>query len=184
MKKGKKIGLGILAVLLVLLLIPQEVQNPVEGAGKNSYHHETFWCPWGDHHHHGIDVFAKKGTPIHSAVPLGIVIATTSADSYGKANLGGNTVSVLGTHGRVYYYAHMQEVKTHVGAIVTSNTVLGTVGDTGNAKGKSPHCHFSILTVFPRFEHWVPEDKRTKKDDAFKMFYVNPVRALEGEQIW
>lgn len=115
---------------------------------------------------------------------LGIVIAVTHDGNLGKKKLGGNTVSVLGTHGRVYYYAHMQEVKTHIGSIVTSNSVLGTVGDSGNAKGKSPHCHFSILTIFPRIEHWVPSDRRTKSDDAVKMFYVNPVLALEGKQLW
>ena len=182
MKKIVKIVL--LVIVAVCILCPQSVYNPVEGCGKNSYNHETFWWPWGDHHHHGIDVFAKIGTPIHHATSLGIVIAITKEDMFGKENLGGNTVSVLGTHGRIYYYAHMKEVKTHVGAIVTKDSVLGTVGDTGNAKGKAPHCHFSILTAFPRFEHWVPSEKRTKRDDAFKMFFVNPVSALDGEQLW
>lgn len=183
-KAKKKICLSIIAIVTLLLLIPQKVKNPVEGCGANSYNHETFWHPWGNHHHKGIDIFAKKGTPIHHATSLGIVIAVTHEGDFGKKNLGGNTVSVLGTHGRVYYYAHMQEVKTHVGAIVTNSSILGTVGDSGNAKGKSPHCHFSILTVFPRFEHWVPTDKYTKRDDAVKMFYVNPVRALKGKQLW
>ena len=184
MKTKKKICLAIIAVITILLLIPQKVKNPVAGCGANSYNHETFWHPWGNHHHKGIDIFAKKGTPIRHATFLGIVIAVTHEGDYGKKNLGGNTVSVLGTHGRVYYYAHMQEVMTHVGTIVTNNSVLGTVGDSGNAKGKSSHCHFSILTAFPRFEHWVSTDRYTKKDDAIKIFYVNPVLALEDKQLW
>lgn len=118
MKTKKKICLAIIAVITILLLIPQQVKNPVEGCGANSYNHETFWKPWGDHHHQGIDIFAQKGTPIHPATSLGIVIAVTHEGNLGKKKLGGNTVSVLGTHGRVYYYAHMQEVTTHIGAIV------------------------------------------------------------------
>lgn len=179
----KKIIWTIVAVLVALLVIPQSVSNPVEGCGSNSYNHETFWWPWGDHHHHGIDVFAKKGTPIHHATAVGIVIAVTHEGGT-RRKAGGNTVSVLGTHGRIYYYAHMQEVKTHIGAIVNRNSVIGTVGDTGNAKGKAPHCHFAILTCFPRFDHWVPAEQRTKRDDASKIFFVNPVLALEGKQIW
>lgn len=180
----KAFWLIVITIILAVLLIPQKVVNPVEGAGNSSYNHETFWHPWGDHHHHGIDIFAPKGTPIHSAVPLGIVITITEEDSFGKRNMGGNTVTVLGSHGRIYYYAHLQEIKTHVGAIVTQKSVLGTVGNTGNAKGTPSHCHWSILTVFPRFEHWVPMDKHTKRDDGFKMFFVNPVLALEGKQLW
>lgn len=184
MKTKNKIWWSIVVIIVVLLLIPQEVKNPVDGCGPSSYNHKTFWMPWGNHHHQGIDIFAKKGTPIRSATSFGIVIAVTHEGSFGKKNLGGNTVTVLGTHGRIYYYAHMQEVKTHIGAIVTRDSVLGTVGDTGNAKGKPAHCHWSIFTVFPRLEHWVPSEKRTKTDDLFKIFIVNPVEALEGNQIW
>lgn len=180
----KKILWLLFSLVVILLLIPQQVQNPVDGCGPSSYNHKTFWYPWGDHHHHGVDIFAPKGTEIRSAVPFGIVIAVTDESQFGKGNLGGNTVTVLGTHGRIYYYAHMQEVKTHVGAIVTRNSVLGTVGNTGNAKNTPSHCHFSILTLFPRLEHWVPSEQQTKKDDAFKIFFVNPVEALEGNQIW
>lgn len=180
----KKILWTIVTIVVILFLIPQSVTNPVVGCGESSYNHKTFWHPWGDHHHHGVDIFAKSGTEIKSAVPLGIVIATTNESQFGKGNLGGNTVTVLGTHGRLYYYAHMKEVKTHIGAIVTSNTVLGTVGNTGNAKNTPSHCHFSILTLLPRLDHWVPSDQRTKKDDAFKIFFVNPVEALDGRQVW
>lgn len=67
---------------------------------------------------------------------------------------------------------------------MTQNSVLGTVGNTGNAKNTPSHCHFSILTLFPHLEHWVPFEQQTKKDDAFKIFFVNPVEALEGNQIW
>lgn len=167
-----------IAIVLLLLVIPQSIQNPVEGAGTGSYHHQTFWAPWGDHHHHGIDIFAKRGTPIHPAC-AGIVIATTS-----NRGRGGNTVSVLGLHGRIYYYAHMEEVRTHIGAIVTQGSTIGTVGNTGNAASTPSHCHFSILTIIPRLEHLVPSGNSAMWDDSVKPFFVNPVKALDGEQIW
>ncbi|MDO4510528.1 MAG: M23 family metallopeptidase [Bacteroidales bacterium] len=177
-KKGKAI-LAIALIIVVSLLIPQTIINPVEGCGTESYSHDTFWQPWGDHHHHGVDIFAKKGTPIHSPITPGLVIATTH-----NRGAGGNTVSILGSHGRIYYMAHLDEVKTHIGAVVTRSTVIGTVGNTGNAATTPPHCHFSIMTIFPRISHWVPVSQYTMRDDAFKMFFVNPVKALNGEQIW
>ncbi len=174
----KKVLRVVLVVVAILLLVPQPLCNPVEGAGDRSYSHETFWAPWGDHHHHGVDIFAKRGTPIHPAC-AGIVIFVT----HNRGN-GGNTVSILGTHGRIYYYAHMDEVKTFVGAVVTPWSEIGTVGNTGNAARTPSHCHFAILTLFPRLEHFVPASQYTKTDDAFKMFFVNPVKAFDGEQIW
>jgi peptidoglycan LD-endopeptidase LytH len=63
-------------------------------------------------------------------------------------NLGGNTVWVIGAGGRVYYYAHLDgyapDLKT--GDPVTTDTVLGLVGDSGNAKGTPPHLHFGVYT--------------------------------------
>lgn len=179
--KGKigKYFLILLVIIAIPCLIPQKVSNPVEGAGTSSYNHNTFWHPWGDHHHHGVDIFAKKGTAIYSPISFGIVVATTK-----NLGAGGNTVSILGLHGRVYYHAHLDEVNTHIGAFVTRSSLIGTVGNTGNAKNTPAHCHFSILSIFPRIEHYVPKDERTKKDDLFKPFFVNPVKLFEGKQIW
>lgn len=53
-----------------------EIQNPVEGCGRESFHPKSFWHLWGDHNHRGIDIFAKKGTPVHPAIG-GVVISTT-----------------------------------------------------------------------------------------------------------
>ena len=47
---------------------------------------------------------------------------------------------------------------------------LGTVGDTGNAKGKPPHLHYAITTPFPYF--WLQDDQAVQ--GWKKMFYLNP----------
>jgi murein DD-endopeptidase MepM/ murein hydrolase activator NlpD len=91
--------------------------------------------------HEGQDIFAPKGTPILSA---------TSGYIYnvGENNLGGQTVSVISKGGRVYYYAHLDSYARgiKIGDRVTTRTVLGYVGTTGNAQGTPPHLHFGIYT--------------------------------------
>ena len=92
MKKWtKRITIGILSVILLGFFIPQNLKMPVVGADSNSYNHETFWYEgWGSSVvHKGIDVFAKKGTSVHSAT-WGIVLLATE---YGK---GGKFVVTLG----------------------------------------------------------------------------------------
>jgi murein DD-endopeptidase MepM/ murein hydrolase activator NlpD len=89
--------------------------------------------------HEGQDIFAPKGTKVLSA---------TNGYVYkiGENNLGGQTVSVISSGGRVYYYAHLDAYAPglEVGDRVTTKTVLGFVGTTGNAQGTPPHLHFGI----------------------------------------
>ena len=94
-----------------------------------------------DRLHEGQDIFAPKGTPILSAT-RGLVY------KIGENNLGGQTVSVMGAGGRVYYYAHLDSYAQNLaeGDFVTPQTVLGYVGTTGNAQGTPPHLHFGIYT--------------------------------------
>jgi murein DD-endopeptidase MepM/ murein hydrolase activator NlpD len=91
--------------------------------------------------HEGQDIFAPKGTPILSA---------TSGYIYniGENNLGGQTVSVISKGGRIYYYAHLDSYARgiKIGDRVTTRSVLGYVGTTGNAQGTPPHLHFGVYT--------------------------------------
>jgi murein DD-endopeptidase MepM/ murein hydrolase activator NlpD len=102
----------------------------------------TWGAPRGQgRRHEGQDIFAPRGTPILSA---------TNGYVYkiGENNLGGQTVSVIGSGGRVYYYAHLDSYAPglEVGDRVSKNTVLGFVGTTGNAQGTPPHLHFGVYT--------------------------------------
>lgn len=178
MKKTiKRILLAVLIAFVVTLFIPQTIYNPVEGCGAESYNHKTFWHPWGDHYHRGVDIFAKKGTPIHSAT-YGLVVATSE-----HVGLGGKCVLVMGTHGRLYYYAHMDEIKTHFGAVVGPDDVIGTVGNTGNAATTPSHCHFSIPTILLQFDHWPTDDENFwKMGNWQKIFFVNPVDVIDNSR--
>src|ERR1041384_2601657 len=103
---------------------------------------DTWHAPRGTNRlHEGQDIFAPKGTPILSATN-GFVY------NIGENNLGGQTVSVIGAGGRIYYYAHLEAYARglEVGDRVNTRTVLGYVGTTGNAQGTPPHLHFGIYT--------------------------------------
>ena len=121
-----RILLAIIAFVTIGFLIPQNLRMPVVGADSNSYNHETFWYEGLGTSivHKGIDVFAKKGTSVHSAT-WGLVLTTAE---YGK---GGKFVLVLGPKWRIHYYAHLNEIKTSPFSIVTQDTEIGTVGNTG-----------------------------------------------------
>jgi len=149
-------------------MIPQNLKMPVQGATKSDYNSKSFWFyPWGKSvTHKGVDIFAKKGTRIHSAT-WGIVLYS------GKISMGGNFVLVLGPKWRLHYYAHLNELKTSSLSIVNKNTIIGTVGDSGNAAGKSPHLHYSIVTLIP-YVWKADQDRQGWK----KMLYLNPITYL------
>ena len=161
----KKWSWVLLLILVIGFLLPQHMIIPVQGATTTSWAKDSFWAyPWGSSiTHKGIDIFAERGTPVISST-YGLVIYTANT---GK---GGKSVMVLGPKWRFHYYAHLDEIKTFPLKPIKRGSVLGTVGDTGNAKGKPPHLHYAITTPFPYFG--------LKDDDAVqgwkKMFYLNP----------
>lgn len=115
---------------------------PLENLSKKAIA-DTWQAPRGvGRRHEGQDIFAPRGTPILSA---------TNGFIYkiGENNLGGQTVWVIGAGGRVYYYAHLDSYAKgiEVGDRVTTRTVLGYVGTTGNAQGTPPHLHFGVYTT-------------------------------------
>ena len=172
-KRIKQIIIGILSIILVGFLVPQNLRMPVVGAGSNSYSHKTFWYEgWGSSIvHKGVDVFARKGTRINSST-LGLVLRT------GELSKGGKFVLILGPKWRAHYYAHLDEIRTSAFSVVTSSTEIGTVGNTGNAKTTPPHLHYSIATIIPY--PW-------RIDDAplgwQKMFYLNPIDYLHNTKL-
>jgi murein DD-endopeptidase MepM/ murein hydrolase activator NlpD len=118
------------------------IAMPLEDVSRTAVA-DTWQAPRGTgRRHEGQDIYAPKGTPILSA---------TNGYIYkiGENNLGGQTVSVIGSGGRVYYYAHLDSYAKGiaVGDRVSKRTVLGYVGTTGNAQGTPPHLHFGIYTL-------------------------------------
>jgi len=169
LSKLKKIIISLAAILIIGILIPQNLKMPVKGATKSDYNPKSFWFfPWGKSiTHKGVDIFAKKGTEINSSTK-GLVLYS------GELKIGGKVVLVLGPKWRLHYYAHLNELKTPSFTFINNNSVIGTVGTTGNAAGKTPHLHYSILTIIP-YVWRIDSDRQGWK----KMFYLNPIEYLE-----
>jgi murein DD-endopeptidase MepM/ murein hydrolase activator NlpD len=165
----KYFTLIILAVIILGLAIPQNLQMPVEGANGKDYNKETFWhYPWGKSvTHKGIDIFAREGKPVNSATHGMVVLSA----QFGK---GGNIILVLGPKWRLHYYAHLQEIHTKTGALVRRGEKIGTVGKTGNAAKTPAHLHYAIGTLIP-YPWRIDKDRQ----GWMKMFYLNPVDYLD-----
>lgn len=119
-----------------------KIKMPVADVTKREIA-DTWQAPRsGGRLHEGQDIFAPRGTRVLSA---------TNGYVYkiGENSLGGQTVSVISSGGRVYYYAHLDAYAPglEVGDPVTTRTLLGFVGTTGNAQGTPPHLHFSVYTL-------------------------------------
>lgn len=110
-------------------------------AGKGNKDIGSFWGmerDGGKRKHEGIDIFAKRGTPI-------VAVTDGSITYTGEKGIGGRQVWLLdrnfGTH---IYYAHLDGISVSEGAQVKTGDTLGFVGNTGNARTTPPHLHFGV----------------------------------------
>jgi murein DD-endopeptidase MepM/ murein hydrolase activator NlpD len=110
-------------------------------AGKAA---DSIWSFFGDprdggtREHHGVDIFAPRGTPVLAPAAGEVVRVRWN-------KLGGRIVGVWDPQRRIYYYfAHLEEQLVTVGQQVGVGDTLGTVGDSGNAEGGPPHLHFGM----------------------------------------
>ncbi len=170
---GKAIKWSLLAALgmtgIVVFLLPENAIIPVQDATTKDWNQQTFWYePWGSSGvHKGIDIFGSKGTPLLSATG-GVVIFS------GGISKGGNVIAVLGPKWRIHYYAHMDSAEVSAGEWLSRGDTVGTLGDSGNAAGKPPHLHYSILTLVPYPWRWDSSTQGWKK-----MFYLDPGAVLQ-----
>jgi len=170
-KISKIIKCFIISLLIIFfcgLVMPEKIMNPVQGANTTDWNHQTFWYePWGTSGvHKGIDIFGTKNTPVVASV-TGIVMFS------GQLTKGGNVVAILGPKWRIHYYAHLDKILVDMGEIVSINQKIGTLGDSGNASGKQPHVHYSILSLIP-----YPWLATTESQGWKRMFYLNPHEKL------
>jgi murein DD-endopeptidase MepM/ murein hydrolase activator NlpD len=117
--------------------IARELVFPISGKSNiGSY--------WGDSRdggtrkHEGIDIFAAKGTAV-VAVADGYVLEVT------EDGIGGKSVTIQSDdYTWRSYYAHLDEQKVSSGQLVKKGQLIGTVGNTVNAKTTPAHLHFGI----------------------------------------
>lgn len=85
--------------------------------------------------HQGIDIPAKRGTPIEAAAAGTVVFA-------GRNKGYGNMVMIEHADGRRTLYAHAQSLFVSVGDTVAAGESIAAVGSTGHSTG--PHLHFEV----------------------------------------
>src|SRR3954452_15808443 len=89
--------------------------------------------------HQGNDLFADFGTPV-------VAVADGTIENVGSLAISGNRLWVYADGGDQFFYAHLASFapaavdKRHVDA----GTVLGYIGNTGDAEPTPPHLHFEI----------------------------------------
>ncbi|WP_066403898.1 M23 family metallopeptidase [Flavisolibacter tropicus] len=88
--------------------------------------------------HKGIDIHARKGTPV-VAVCDGVI---SDRDNGG---FGGKTLWLKSPKNTwSAYYAHLDKQFVKQGQWVRKGQVIGTVGNTGNARTTPSHLHFGV----------------------------------------
>ena len=112
--------------------------------GPSSYS-DTFGAPRGDivsGWHHGEDIFAPLGAPI-------LAVADGTVFSVGWNKVGGYRFWLRDRAGNEFYYAHLSAYSPAAvnGTEVKAGTVIGFVGNTGDAEGTPYHLHFEIHPV-------------------------------------
>jgi hypothetical protein len=132
-----------------LALPPQSVTPPLAGGpyvfpvlGPVSY--SDTWgaaratVAW----HHGVDIFAPLGAAV-------VAVSDGTVFSVGWNAIGGWRLWLRDREGNYFYYAHLSAFSKRAvdGARVVAGTVLGYVGNTGDAAGTPYHLHFEVHPV-------------------------------------
>ena len=162
-------------------IISSSFQAPLKGSYENSGDYSPN-APTDFRHksHKGVDLRAPGGSSVYP-ITEGIV------SNIGSGSSGGNMVYIQHPNNIKTYSAHLGTIKVHKGDKVTKDTIIGTVGDSGNAKGTAPHVHFQVwqdgqlqnpnryFTV-PKYSDLKPQEKVWQSEEAkneAKLFNVN-----------
>lgn len=100
--------------------------------------------------HDAIDIPAPLGTPV-------LAVADGEIVKFHDSEKGGITIyQISATKKYFFYYAHLQSRDERIAEkqFVKKGTVLGYVGDTGNAGPGNYHLHFAITVVVDPKRFW------------------------------
>jgi peptidoglycan LD-endopeptidase LytH len=115
----------------------------------------------GHHDYPAADIFAERGCRVVAPV-AGRVDEVSRTDRWTPAgnrgpDRGGRSVSLVGVDGVRYYASHLETVTAGIrpGMAVAPGQALGTVGDSGSARGTASHLHFGISWPTTTGRWWV-----------------------------
>ena len=116
------------------------------------------------HYHHdypATDILTHIGC-LFVAPTSGVVDEVNRVDRFTwktglGADRGGLSISIIGDDGVRYYGSHLSYISTKIvpGYRVTVGEVMGRTGDSGDARGTTPHLHFGISWPTPANIWWV-----------------------------
>jgi murein DD-endopeptidase MepM/ murein hydrolase activator NlpD len=90
----------------------------------------------GGRTHKGVDLFAPAGTPV--------VAPADGQVTHFEDGLGGLSFGLLADDGTFHYGTHLSSYENAGIGRVTAGTLVGRVGNTGNAVTTPPHLHWQI----------------------------------------
>ncbi len=129
-------------VKLKAMPMPNHLPIPVQGVRA-----DRLTDTWGaarsqGRNHEGIDIMAPRGTKVFSTTDG--VIASLKGN-----NLGGTVIWLVGPSGAWHYYAHLNGHRHGLkeGDFVKKGTLIGYVGNTGNARYTAPHLHYGLYLL-------------------------------------
>lgn len=102
-------------------------------AGPHSFIDSWGYPRSGGRSHKGVDMMARTGVPV--------VAPVSGTVSHRGNSVGGLSFHLSGDNGHYYYGTHLS--RYGASGRVSAGTVIGYVGDSGNARGM-PHLHFEI----------------------------------------
>ncbi|WP_157974322.1 M23 family metallopeptidase [Lewinella sp. IMCC34183] len=117
---------------------PDELVFPVRGAGLKEVISIFGDARGKTRSHAGIDIGTTRGTPV-------VAVADGFVERIREGGSGGRQLYLRDGRGRLFYYAHLDDWLVEEYQAVSAGDTLGTVGDTGNARGTTPHLHFEVL---------------------------------------
>jgi murein DD-endopeptidase MepM/ murein hydrolase activator NlpD len=129
---------------------PEQLLIPVKGVKRNQLI-DTFTQSRSDGRiHDAIDIMAPAGTPVIAAADGEIL-------KFHDSVAGGTTIYELSADRKfIFYYAHLQSRQPGLNEHdqVKRGTVIGYVGDTGNAGAGNYHLHFAIAEAADPKRWW------------------------------
>lgn len=114
---------------------PVSLHLPIRGAIRSVFGPRRDPINGRHRFHQGVDIAAKRGTPIEAAA-AGTVVFSGRNKGYG------NMVMIEHADGRRTLYAHAESLFVRAGDSVAAGQTIAAVGSTGHSTG--PHLHFEV----------------------------------------
>ena len=170
-------GTVLMAVLTLTALVLPMSTSPAQAATRYRFPIISCKVSYGHSHHDypATDMFAARGCRV-VAPASGVVDELSTVDRWSSstnrgADRGGLSFSIVGDDGVRYYGSHLNTLRLRLGMHVTVGQWIGTVGNTGDARGGATHMHFGLSWPTRHGIWWV------RRGEVYPWSYLDSWRA-------